>query len=801
MAKSFSLSTVLDQATDGDFCNSIYSCNLSNEEILLLNTQDNQGYQIKDHTGIYPNGAWPQIYFAPDRYLEFKFENPKLSAEDVILDASVTITHKINAPLGSKQINYDVKLEISANNGSSWEILSTNLWPDTPDNYTAYIFSLPQSFLNLTSLNNFKLKLSVFGDNGQANLSSTIDFVNLNINYYNSTTNTPPVNTINSPNENQQLKNQFTFNVSVADDFGISEYQLNLLDKDENLINDCVHETISPVDTTTISCQINTGLYTNGEYKLQVKTKDNADKWTSSLRPIIFDNTPPTTTPSSILPQNDTFWKNTITISGTSQDNSQISLVDLYFKESDTTNPWSQLTTLVNSVTGSVFSWSYSWNPLDQKSYNLASSAKDEAGNQEEIQTISQKVIFDQTKPSTVKTIDSGLWSNSKNLTFSWPPSQDTLSGIDHYLFYLSTAIKEKSAIISALNIGNVNEYTLSDDQSSSLSDGVSYHAKVKAVDKAGNIANTYASSWSNGITIDSTAPEANWQQPLKDNLTVSDSTTLTIIATDGQSGIESVAFFYKQDTDANYQEIKTLQSTPYTANWETLPLPLGDYKLKATITDTVGNQKEIFRDIAVSSIISQQIGTTPAFGQITVGWTTNKPTSGRLVYDTISHPVPNPNHINYSYAFSSGVVDLAPKTTSHLITLKDLQDNTVYYYRIISSGSPVTVGQELSNKTFSQAGPGENNSVNNSSASIQNANVLSSFTTVFPNSTPTNQTIITQENQTVGNNPVISQQPETQVLGAATNKPKIWPLIFVVVSLIFLAIYLLTRKQNLWHN
>ncbi|MBU1200801.1 hypothetical protein KJ953_04725 [Patescibacteria group bacterium] len=353
-AKSFSLSIVTDQASDGNFCNSIYTCSLSDQELSNLNTQDNQGYQIKDHTGLFANGAWPQIYFTPDRYLMFDFEDPNLLSTDTILSSNLIISHQVNEVQGSKGLNYDIKLEISKDNGSTWEVLSTNLWPATPNNYSTSQVSLPASYLNATSLNNLLTRLSIYGDDGYANLSSIIDLIKLDIDYYNTLTNSPPVSTISAPNENQVLKGEITFSASATDDFGITEYQLNLLDENQNLVITCLQATIYSTTSISISCQINTNNYSNGQYYLQVKTKDNAGEWTTTIRPVTFDNISSTTS--------------TTTTSETSSDDT-----------SDASDPLTDLTTLVNSA-DSAFSSPYSWQPTEVSPAGGRNTVKDSPG-------------------------------------------------------------------------------------------------------------------------------------------------------------------------------------------------------------------------------------------------------------------------------------------------------------------------------------------------------------------------------------------------------------------------------------
>jgi hypothetical protein len=54
----------------------------------------------------------------------------------------------------------------------------------------------------------------------------------------------------------------------------------------------------------------------------------------------------------------------------------------------------------------------------------------------------------------------------------------------------------------------------------------------------------------------------------------------------------------------------------------------------------------------------------------------------------------------NYDYAFSTATFDDPAKVTSHSITVTGLTPGTLYYFRTVSSGSPTTVGEELSAHT-----------------------------------------------------------------------------------------------------
>jgi hypothetical protein len=604
-AKSFPLSSATDQAHDGNFCNTVYPCNLSVEDLSLISSEDTQGYQIKDHLDVFPNGAWPQIYFAPDRYIKFIF-NPTFLSTDTILSSKFLISHQINEPLGLKGVDYNIKLEISQDNGLNWSIISTDLWPATNGDFTSFYVSLPTNYLNHNSLNNFQTKLSIFGDNGQASLSSVIDLVRLDVDYYNSLSNSPPTNTINTPNQNEQLKGSIAFSILLTDDFGINEYQLNLLDENQAILTTCLQNTIDSTISLSVSCQIDTENYPNGQYYLQIKTKDNASEWTTTTISITFDNSPPITNLKSLLPQSNTYWENPIIISGSSQDNLTTSFVDLYFKESNTSNPWTSLTTLVNSVTSSIFNWSYSWNPLNNNNpgegtYDLAVSATDTAGNQEVKNTFGQNTAF-----------------------------------------------------------------------------------------------------------IPSLFP-----------------------------------------------------------------------------------------------VISNHKGTTPSFGEIKISWNTQIPTSGRVVYDTVPHSEANSSLPNYSYAFTTSSVNLNSKTTSHTIYLTNLSDTTIYYYRIIATGLPTTISQELTNKTLSLAGPGVKPTSESTPAIIAQA-PLSAIQAIVPVEQPQLPSTSFLPDQNMQPNepisptkPTTQPQAEDQVLGTTTSeKPKTWMLVLSIFLTFSYLAYLLSRRR-----
>lgn len=74
--------------------------------------------------------------------------------------------------------------------------------------------------------------------------------------------------------------------------------------------------------------------------------------------------------------------------------------------------------------------------------------------------------------------------------------------------------------------------------------------------------------------------------------------------------------------------------------------------------------------------------------------WLTNKPGTSRVVYDTVAHPDANTiGEPNYGYAYST--IQDSNKVTGHSVEITGLKDQTVYYFRPISSASPEVLGEE----------------------------------------------------------------------------------------------------------
>jgi hypothetical protein len=128
---------------------------------------------------------------------------------------------------------------------------------------------------------------------------------------------------------------------------------------------------------------------------------------------------------------------------------------------------------------------------------------------------------------------------------------------------------------------------------------------------------------------------------------------------------------------------------------------------IKAIAYDKVGNASDILTaTYGIAPVISAETSNSVSSSKATIKWNTDDPATSRVVYDTVSHPDLDAAP-NYGYANSTVETDSSPKVTAHSVQLTGLSSGTTYYYRVISHGSPETVGVENSFKTSSSSSGG----------------------------------------------------------------------------------------------
>ena len=96
--------------------------------------------------------------------------------------------------------------------------------------------------------------------------------------------------------------------------------------------------------------------------------------------------------------------------------------------------------------------------------------------------------------------------------------------------------------------------------------------------------------------------------------------------------------------------------------------------------------------------IISSETSADQTENSITINWTTNHPSTSRVVYDIVSH---DPVGVGANYGYANSTVEDSTLTTNHSVVVSPLTSGTTYYFRSVSHGSPETVSSEISESTL----------------------------------------------------------------------------------------------------
>ena len=319
------------------------------------------------------------------------------------------------------------------------------------------------------------------------------------------------------------------------------------------------------------------------------------------------------------------------------------------------------------------------------------------------------------------------------------------------------------------------------------------YTIKYFSVDNAGNIENVKTAS--NTVKIDVTNPTGAWVIPT-DGSTVSGVIPVEFNAIDSDSGVFSTTYSYSSD-GVNFTSISG-------NSWDTTTLPLGYYTLRATVTDNAGNFANFDETIGVAAIVSNEASTTPTETSAIITWTTDRPTSTRVVYGTTPGITPDPTLPNYGYDSSTPTTDVSPHVTSHSVTINGLSDGTVYYFRTISEGSPIATGGERSFKTLTYAGGGGGGGT----SGVLGANTTAVLSSKWPQIAYVTKTgdddnttqVLGAETDSTPSTTVSSTNENENKLGLfewITTHKKISLGIIILLALLTYSVYRLSRKKD----
>lgn len=387
-----------------------------------------------------------------------------------------------------------------------------------------------------------------------------------------------------------------------------------------------------------------------------------------------------------------------------------------------------------------------SWDTLDANTINTYLYDKNDEDSL-------GRVIFDDTVP----TVDAGT-DKTVNASFTQDATGTDTYGIASYLWEQ----------ISGPGFVSFDDPAIEDPLISADTEGT-YELQLSVTDTSGNTgSDKFKLIW------DKTNPTGSWINPLNSD-TISGTSSLSVSTSDNLSGVDTVVYKYAPDGSLVFTAISG-------TNWDTTSLALGKYTLRAVITDKAGNIYNVDESVYIAAVITGFTHFTVDTNRIQVDWTTDRPTDGKVIYDTVSHSTTD------GYAFSTGILDYG---TTHSMIIAGLSDNTYYYFRAVSAGTPIVISTQGWNKTFTVASGGGGGG----------GGGVGTPTSITPPATPPAPAAIQGQVAGIETEELVvveellpTPSPTPQVEGTSTNLPSfnwwlvIIPLPFVLGFLLWLA-------------
>ena len=394
--------------------------------------------------------------------------------------------------------------------------------------------------------------------------------------------------------------------------------------------------TIGVPDTTpAYSVSWNTGTLPQGNYDLRVVTTDRAgNTFTSPIRTVFVDSTPPTVTitfPVDGGAYNSTGWNAgcpTNQMCGTAADTAPgtVASVSVTIRRSSDNHYWdgsgtanSDWTTASHdlTVTGTT-SWNRAFSTSTMSNgvtYTVTAVATDAAG----LDSAPATAVFtyDTSAPSGSITAPSDNANVSGTVTVS-SNSSDSGSGVASALFEYRTSSSGPWTAIGTDVAGapwSVNWDT------TGVANGL-YDLRVTTTDNAGN--SVTSSSTAVTVRVDNTPPTGTLTAPADGAYVKGSSVTVSSNSADsGGSGVAN-ATFQRSPAGANtWTTIGTDASTPYSTTWNTTTLADESYDLQVITTDNAGNSttsptRTVKVDNHAPTIVADATGTVGSNGWYT---------------------------------------------------------------------------------------------------------------------------------------------------------------------------------------
>ncbi len=516
-----------------------------------------------------------------------------------------------------------------------------------------------------------------------------------------------PLVTIESPNKDDVVSGEVKIYGTVLDDYLLSHYNISVYPGDADF-NDFSKRIAQ--STVYLTSNINNELIFNwdstteedGKYLIRLAARDKAGnrdlvagkEYTGGddsqhVIKVTINNTPPST-PTGIYFKDTKNNKNIYCGGLTSARN-----FDVYWDEN--TEPdfhhYEYISYNADGSTGPIreFTTAYFnaswWTVPIEGTYGVQVRAVDKAGNKSEWSGGAQgfnnscKYTSDWTSPTiTNLNVDKAFVKAGDVIVINADVTDASgITAVSADFSYNASYTNRPSPTSVSMSHTTGDIYEVSYTVPSSWNDGIMY-IKVAARDKTGG--NWIRSLETKTVEVDNTEPVEPTASPGAGDYDSDQIVTLS--SSDAGSGLDKI--YYTLD-GTEPDNTKTEHTGAITIDH--------DLTLKAIAYDKLGN---------ASTVLSAHYGVPPViFGETQsrvddtiaiITWSTDDPSTSRVVYDTVSHPTLGTSP-NFGYAYSTS--EDSAKVTSHSVTVTGLTVGTTYYFRPISHGSPEAIGKELS--------------------------------------------------------------------------------------------------------
>jgi len=224
----------------------------------------------------------------------------------------------------------------------------------------------------------------------------------------------------------------------------------------------------------------------------------------------------------------------------------------------------------------------YSWTlpTEDLVTYVLIAQARNGWGNVGASEPVT--VHVDTVAPTTTAPLDTGTWSPTSTLVFTWPPSSDG-AGIAGYTVNITGSDSFTHTAFTRAEL-----YTIT--AASGVTDGVTYYARLRASDGSGN-RGAYGPA-SDGITPDMSPPTSTvTAAPVWHGLTP---IQLTWHSRDTQSGVANTHLYYRRvPTDTEWRD-SGLEQPGCSGTFHFTPGGYLTYTFAVQAGDNLGNVSDL---------------------------------------------------------------------------------------------------------------------------------------------------------------------------------------------------------------